>query len=95
MFELIKKYRLYNNLSQQKIADLIGVPRSRYQKWEDGVAMHKHEDSLKVDKFLSSIKDKIPFINTVGEPDSSKEYGKSPPNREEDLLQTSWCAIVS
>ena len=67
MLELIKKYRLYNNLSQQKIADLIGVPRSRYQKWEDGVAMPKHEDSLKIDKFLSTIKDNIPSITEVNE----------------------------
>jgi transcriptional regulator with XRE-family HTH domain len=38
MLEKIKKYRLSNNFSQQKVADLIGVPRSRYQKWEDGIS---------------------------------------------------------
>lgn len=57
MIEEIKKYRLYNKLSQTKVADLIGVPRSRYQKWEDGAAAPKYDDSLKIEKFLSTIKE--------------------------------------
>ena len=53
LIEILKKYRLEHGLSQQKMADLLGFPRGRFQQWENGNANPKHEDSIIIEKFLS------------------------------------------
>jgi len=68
--EQLRAYRKANDLSQERMAAIIGVPRSRYQKWEDGVAQPKYEDQLKIDKILSGIveESKALYLTNSGSP---------------------------
>lgn len=81
MLEELKRYRLLNGLSQQKLADLIGVPRGRYQQWENGNAKPKYEDTLLIENFLSK---KINIIT----PDSTqivKTNGKTTRKNHDEI----------
>jgi transcriptional regulator with XRE-family HTH domain len=56
----IKKLRENKKLSQQKLADVTGIPKGRIEKWETGKAKPKRDDYEILKNF---------FFNTIVEPE--------------------------
>lgn len=78
--DILKSYRLENNLSQNEMSIKLGISENMYRMYENG----KYNGSTnRIQKYLNKLSANI---SNISEPDSFKEYGKAPPSREEDLL---------
>ena len=52
MSKRLKEQRLAKDLSQQKLADVLGFGRATYQKWETNVSQPCYDDLIKLAKFF-------------------------------------------
>lgn len=71
----LKKERKERKLSQQKLADKTGIPKSRIEKWETGKAKPKTEDSEILKKFF--FENESPSITQNGKVNAASIYGNA------------------
>lgn len=73
--DILKSYRLENNLSQNEMSIKLGISENMYRMYENG----KYNGSTnRIQKYLNKLSANI---SNISEPDSLKEYGKAPPSR--------------
>ena len=75
--ENLKKIRKDNNLSQEQLADKLGVSRQSVSKWESGLAYPEMDKMLQLCKLFNLNIDELlnKDINEVNENKQSKLYG--------------------
>lgn len=88
MIAELKKYREEHGISTYKMSAFIGVPRTRYQKWEDTNVKPKHEDSTKIANLLSKIKAGEITADEIKGKLSMDDYGKDKPKKEVEKKKT-------
>ena len=56
---ILLEQRLLRNISQQKLADAVGISRANYQKWETNICQPGYDDLVKLAKFFDVSTDYI------------------------------------
>ncbi len=78
--DYLKKLRTENNLSQEKLAEKLGVSRQSISKWEQGYAVPDTDNMLKLSKLYGVSVDDI--LNCVESPKESLAEKDTAPNED-------------
>jgi transcriptional regulator with XRE-family HTH domain len=81
----LRKTRESRDVSVPELAEIIGIPKDRIYKWEQGKAAPQYEDRLKLEAWINGTWNNIPLNSKVEEP--SVEYGGKI-NYEDELIKT-------
>ncbi len=68
----LREIRKKRNLTQQQVADNLGIKRNTYTQYETGVSTPSFEVMLKIKSLLKYFKDDLFFITDVTNSDDKK-----------------------
>lgn len=80
--EKLYALRKKNGLSQEQLAEQLGVSRQAISKWESGTATPETEKLLAISNYFQVSLDYLVKENAKQEPSSAKELASDPPNRK-------------
>lgn len=89
--ELIKEFRMKNNLTQQDIGDILGISQQSIAKWEKGIAEPNHSFWEKLDEILEITKEEALGLNKAEINKNKTKINTLSPMEEFEILISKIC----